>query len=114
MFHDGKLNNEINRMHERTLRIAYKDNVSSFESLLPMDNSVTVHHRNLQLLMIEIYKTRNNLNPSFKKQIFEAKFLPYNLRCSKNLQLPKVKTTSHGINTVRFVGEEYGRRYHLN
>ena len=104
MFHDRTLNNKINRIHERALRIAYKDNVSSFENLLLMDNSVTVHQRNLQLLMIEIYKTRNNLNPSFMKQIFEAKVLPYNLRCSEKLQLPKAKTTGLGIDTVRFVG----------
>ena len=41
-------------IHERALRIAYKDNVSSFESSLLMNNSVTVHQRNLQLLIIEI------------------------------------------------------------
>ena len=65
MFHDRNLNNKINRIHERALRIAYKDNVSTFEKLLEMDNSVTVHQRNLQLLMVEIYKTKYNLNPSF-------------------------------------------------
>ena len=70
MFYDRNLNNKINRIHERALRIAYKDNVSTFEKLLEMDNSVTVHQRNLQLLMVEIYKTKYNLNPSFMKQIF--------------------------------------------
>ena len=38
------------------------------------------------------------------KQIFEEKVMPYNLRCSNKLQLPKAKTTCLGINTVRFVG----------
>ena len=104
IFHDRHLNNKINRMHERALRTAYKDNVSSCENLLLMDNLVTVHQRKLQLLMIVVYKTRNNLNLSFMKQIFEAKVLPYNLRCSAKLQLPKAKTTGFGIDTVRFVG----------
>ena len=58
MFHDRNLNNKTNRIHERALRIAYKDNVSTFEKLLEMDNSVTVHQRNLQLLMVEIYKKK--------------------------------------------------------
>ena len=71
MFHNKKLNNKIYRRHERALRIAYKDNVATFEKLLEMDSSVTVHQRNLQLLMVEIYKTKCNLNPSFMKQIFE-------------------------------------------
>ena len=34
MFHSRKMNNKINRLHERALRIAYKDHASSFESLL--------------------------------------------------------------------------------
>ena len=67
MFHDRNLNNEINRIHERALRIAYKDNISSVENLLIIDNSVTVHQRNLQLLMIEIYK---KVRP--KSQLYEA------------------------------------------
>ena len=112
MFHDRNLNNKINRIHERALlRIAYKDNVSSFENLLEMDNSVTVHQRNLQLLMVEIYKTKSNLNPSFMKTIFEEKELPYNLRCSDKLQLPKAKTTCLGIDTIRFMGKKH---YHQN
>ena len=73
MFHDRNLNNKINKIDERALRIAYKDNISSFENLLEMDNSVTVHQRNLQLLMVEIYKTKSNLKQSFMKQIFGEK-----------------------------------------
>ena len=76
MFHDINLNNKINRIHERALRIAYNDNVSTFEKLLEIDSSVTVHQRNLQLPMVEIYKTKHNLNPSFMKQIFEEKEMP--------------------------------------
>ena len=46
---------EIYRIHERALRIGYKDNLSSFEPLLEKSGSVNVHYRNLQLLAIEIY-----------------------------------------------------------
>ena len=31
MFHSRKLNNKINKLHERCLRIVYSDNTSSFE-----------------------------------------------------------------------------------
>ena len=70
MFHDRATNSRINKIHERALRIVYRDTESSFDELLAMDNSVSVHQRNLQLLMIEIYKTKNNLNPSFMEDIF--------------------------------------------
>ena len=54
MFHDGATNSRINKIHERALRIVYRDTESSFGELLAKDNSASVHQRNLKLLMIEI------------------------------------------------------------
>ena len=34
MFHSGKLNSRINKLHERVLRIIYQDYISSFTELL--------------------------------------------------------------------------------
>ena len=53
MFHSRKLNNRINYIHERALRLVYKDYTSSFDELLLKDNSFGIHHRNLQKLAIE-------------------------------------------------------------
>ena len=61
MFHSRKLHNKINKIHERSLRIVYNDDSSSFEELLSKDNSVSIHHRNIQSLAIEMYKSKNNL-----------------------------------------------------
>ena len=47
MFHSRKLNNKINRLHERCLRVVYNDRLSTFEELLNKDNSVSIHHRNI-------------------------------------------------------------------
>ena len=38
MFHIRKLNNKINKLHERCLRIVYSYNISSFEEPLETDN----------------------------------------------------------------------------
>ena len=43
MFCSQKLNNKKNRLHERALRIAYEDYVSSFEELLLKDGFVKIH-----------------------------------------------------------------------
>ena len=61
MFHSRSLNNKINKLHERALRIVYKDYNSSFENLLITDNTVTIHDRNLQKLATQMYKIKNNL-----------------------------------------------------
>ena len=62
MFHSRKANNKINYIHERALRKVYKDNESSFENLLKKDNSVCIHHKNIQSLAIELFNVKNNLS----------------------------------------------------
>ena len=70
MFHNRTLNNKINRLHERDLRLVYNNSTSSFADLLSMDNSVSIHHRNLQKLAIEMYKVKHSLSPPFMNCIF--------------------------------------------
>ena len=41
---------QVNRLHETCLRIMYNDNTSPFTDLLEKDNSVSVRHRNIQVL----------------------------------------------------------------
>ena len=55
MFHSRTLNNKINRLHERALRIVYSDYKSSFCELLEKDKSFSIHHKNIQSLDIEIF-----------------------------------------------------------
>ena len=103
MFHDRSVNKKI-QIHERALRIAYKDSYSNFEELLRKANSGTIHHKYLQLLATEIFKTHKNLNPSFMNQIYMEKDAPYTLRSGRNISAPKPNTTGYGIENARFLG----------
>ena len=62
MFYDRYLNNKINNLHERALRLVYNDDYSNFNELLRKDNSVSIHHRNIRSLAIELYKSKNGLS----------------------------------------------------
>ena len=42
MFHSRQLNNRIDQIHEKALRLVYKDNKLAFSDLLELDNSVTI------------------------------------------------------------------------
>ena len=64
MLHSRGLNNKINRIHERALRITYNDKSSSYSELLTKDRSVTIHHRNIRALAIEIYRSHTGNFPT--------------------------------------------------
>ena len=81
MLHSRTMNNKINKIHEKTLRLVYKDEKNlSLDDLLKKDQSVSIHQRNLQILATEMYKARNDLEPEIMKDIFHSVQKPYNLR----------------------------------
>ena len=79
MFHNRALNNRINKIHERALRIVYQNKNLSFSELLELDSAVTIHEQNLQVLVTEIFKVKNNLSPEIIKQVFDFQEPYYNL-----------------------------------
>ena len=103
MFHSRKLNRRINRLHERALRITYKDDKSSFNELLTKDESFTVHERNIQTLAIELYKVTYGLSPKIMDFIF-----PLNSRAiypgESVFKTSNVKTVSWGTETLAHLG----------
>ena len=109
MLHDRSGNKKMRKIHVRALRISYKDSCSNFEELLLKTNAVSIHHKNLQLLATEIFKTHKNLNPSFMNKIFEEKHTLYTLRRGRNILAPKPSTTGCGIENARFLGAKIWR-----
>ena len=98
MFHSRKLNNRINSIHDRSLRLVYDDKVYSFE-----DNSFTTHERNIQTLAIELYIVVNGLSPEIIKHVFPLK---ESARCpSENtLMTRNVNTVRYGTETLAHLG----------
>ena len=64
MFHSRLIIHKINKLHEKVLRIVYKDQFSSFEERFSKDKSHTVHQISLQILTTEMYKILNSLSPN--------------------------------------------------
>ena len=102
MFHSRKLINKINQLHERALRLLYKN--YTFNGLHTMDVSVTVHQRNLQQLATEMYKIINDLTPRFMKSIYPLSSNHYTLRKASTFQTDNIKTVRYGSETLAFRG----------
>ena len=70
------------------------------DDLLKKDKSVSIHQRNLQTLVIEIYKARNDLGPEIMKDIFHFAQKPYNLRNDSTLERRANRTVYFGTESI--------------
>ena len=104
MFHSRTLNTKINKLHERALRIVYKDDNLTFQQLLEKDNSVTIHEKNLQKLATEMYKVKHNLSPLPVRELFPQLDNIHYLRNKGCWEMPKARTVNYGIETIRYRG----------
>ena len=81
------IKNHINNIHERAHRLTYKDNQTSFKELSEKDHSVTVHQKNLQVLVTKIFKNKNDLGPDIMKDVLELKEPPIQPSVRKKITL---------------------------
>ena len=107
MLHSRSNNNKIKHLHERCLRIVYQDKQSSYENLLVKDGTVSMHHRNIQALAIEMYKIKNDLSTEILSNIFTQRTQNhYSLRNASDFQIPFVRTVYHGTESISYLGPE--------
>ena len=92
----------INKIHERTLRLILNDHTSNTDTLLQNNNDTCNHHRNIQTLMAEIYKIKNNLNPPVMDFIFERRNNTYNLRNFQEFAMKRKRTVKMGLETLKY------------
>ena len=103
MFCSRKLNDRINSVHKRALRIVYLDYCSTFAELLERDKSVTIHQRNLQLLAVEMFKIVKKIGPELMREIFKYSN-DIATRSDRKFQRPNVETESYGKSSTRDLG----------
>ena len=76
----------------------------TFAQLLEKDSSVSIHIRNLQVLVTEIFKARNNLSPSIVKNIFKRTEPAYSLRRETIFGSRKIQTQRQGMESLTYLG----------
>ena len=104
MNHNKLVNNRINSLNGRALRLIYCDHSSNFQELLERDNSVTIHQKNIQVLDISMYKVANNIATTIVSELFPFSNLNFNLRSDSQFHQPSLYTVWNGLETISYLG----------
>ena len=100
MFCTRRSSNFINKVQERALCMTYNNQLTDFKSLLSNHNEITIHQRNLQVLMTEIYKIINHIAPPIMSSLFEIRENTHNTRYFQVLSNESRRTVNYGLETI--------------
>ena len=72
---------KISRLDERCLRLIYNDKKLSFEELMEIDRSASVHDRNYRTLATGMYEIYHDISPTIMNEMFTIRHQnQYNFR----------------------------------
>ena len=93
---------KVGKIQERALRLLHNDFASDYAELLKKLGKATMEIKRLRCLALKIFKTVNNLNAYYMKEIFSKTtnltHRPLDINFHQN------KTTKHGSNSLRNLG----------
>ena len=92
MYCSRQSNNLINRVHEKGLRLTYRNKTNKeFQQILRGKNEPTIHQKNLEVLMTEVYKIVNGIAPPIMNSLFNFRTNIHNIRNFQELRKRKLK-----------------------
>ena len=103
IFCSRSCNNKINKLHEKVSRLVYDDYESPFDVLLNKNKPFSIHHKNIQKLIIEAYKSLNKPSPD---NYFDALFTLKRRQdpLQNDLLVPSVKAVTKGKDSAKCLG----------
>ena len=73
MFWSKTLQNKINQLQKRFLRILYNESNSNLDNLVELDKNATIHVKNIITLLTEVHNTTRGENSIFMNKCFTQK-----------------------------------------
>ena len=81
--------------------MVYEDYTSTLEELLKLNGSVSIHHRNIQLVAILMFKVKNGLCPEIMKDIF---VFNTDSKSKNTFLIPRIRSEYMGKLSLRYFG----------
>ena len=96
-------NNMTNKLHKRSLKIILNDCSRDFNILPGNNNNICNHHKNIQALLIEVFKMKNRLSPLIMESILNKRFNIYNLRNFQEFSTERKRTTWYSLENLSYL-----------
>ena len=119
----GEVNTKkVEKIQERALRFIYEDYSASYDELLSKSKLHSLKIRRMRSLAIEVYKVINKECPVYLQDSIHIKNNSYSFRYQNIVELPQVRTTSHGLQSFMYavtklwneLSDEFRKQFSLN
>ena len=97
-------NSKLERIQERALRAIYNRKSGTYDELLKLAKLPTLKNRRLQDIAILMYKVKNELCPSYIKEIFQNNNINRYIFRNSDFVIPRFKTVTYGKHRLRYLG----------
>ena len=82
------------------LRLIHNDKLPSYEELLEKDESVSIHHKNIQNLAIEMFQIKHGQSLETVSDIFAQTTQHCNFKQNRDFRMRSVKSVYHGSESI--------------
>ena len=106
MFHGRIVNKKLTTCTKESYVLFIKIVLVLLKTYLKEIN-LTIHHRNIQSLAIELFKFKQNLSNSMLSNIFLTRSISYNLRSQTDFIRCNASTSQYGLNSMRYFAKFY-------
>ena len=104
MFSSRYLNNVLNHIYKRALRLIYNDYELPFDRILEDNKQNSIHQKNIESLAIAIYKFLAGLTSPIMSDLFVTKENNCNLRNYQVLKSSHKQTVNFGTEAISYKG----------
>ena len=89
-----------NKTHERSLRLCHNGYILSYSELLTKQDFINIHIRNIQQLMLEIFKCLQVMSPPILNEIFRLRNISNTIRNPRDIDSWLPKTSYCGLENI--------------
>ena len=95
----------MEQLNKQALRTVLNCNLD-YETLLKIIGSVNLESSRVYNMLVTTYKSLYGLAPSYLRSLLEERTTVYNLGGTLKLNLPRVSTTSYGLQSFRYAAPQ--------